>query len=91
MKSNASIVYNMFLLLGDTLALVAAFVGAFIIRAQSNTPVPHPISGSTYLYIFLGLLPFWILIFALLGLYTKNIYEKRFSEFGRLAVGSFVP
>src|SRR5690606_11726374 len=25
-----------------------------------------------------------------LGLYNKNTYENRFSEFGRLAVGSFV-
>jgi len=70
MKSNASLVYNMFLVLGDFFALVAAFVGAFIIRAQSATPVAHPISGHTYLYIFLGVLPFWILIFGLLGLYN---------------------
>jgi len=90
MKSNASLVYNMFLVLGDFFALVAAFVGAFIIRAQSATPVAHPISGHTYLYIFLGVLPFWILIFGLLGLYNSNIYEKRFSEFGRLLMGSFI-
>ncbi len=90
MKSNASLIYNLLLAVGDFLALVAAFVGAFLIRAQSATPVPHPISGHTYLYVFLGLLPFWILIFALLGLYNSNIYERRFSELGRLLVGSFI-
>lgn len=90
MKSNASLIYNFFLVIGDFLALVAAFVGAFIIRAQSSTPVAHPISGHTYVYVFLGLLPFWIFIFALLGLYNSNIYEKRFSELGRLLVGSFI-
>lgn len=90
MKSNASLVYNFFLVIGDFLALVAAFVGAFLIRAQSATPVPHPISGHTYFYVFLSLLPFWILIFALLGLYNSNIYERRFAEAGRLFMGSFV-
>jgi exopolysaccharide biosynthesis polyprenyl glycosylphosphotransferase len=90
MKSNASLIYNLFLMAGDFLALVAAFVGAFFIRAQSSVPVAHPISGQTFIYIFLGVLPFWILIFALLGLYNNNIYEKRFSEFGRLLVGSFI-
>jgi exopolysaccharide biosynthesis polyprenyl glycosylphosphotransferase len=36
------------------------------------------------------LLPFWILIFALLGLYSSSIYEKRFNEIGRLFIGSFI-
>lgn len=90
MKSNASLVYNLFLVVGDFFALVAAFIGAFVIRANSSTPVAHPISGSTYLDIFLVVLPFWILIFALLGLYNSNIYERRFSEFGRLFLGSFI-
>lgn len=90
MKSNASLVYNMFLVVGDFLALVAAFVGAYLIRAASSTPVAHPISGTTYLAVFLTLLPFWVLIFALLGLYNSNIYERRFAEAGRLLIGSFI-
>jgi exopolysaccharide biosynthesis polyprenyl glycosylphosphotransferase len=89
MKSNASLIYNVFLVIGDFLALVAAFAGAFIIRSNSSTPVAHPIH-STYIGIFLALLPFWLLIFALLGLYNSNIYERRFSEFGRLFIGSFI-
>lgn len=90
MKSNASLVYNLFLVVGDFLALVAAFVGAYIIRANSHTPVAHPIHGTTYFGVFLAVLPFWILIFALLDLYNSDIYEQRFSEFGRLLVGSFI-
>ncbi len=90
MKSNASLVYNLFLVVGDFFALVIAFVGAYAIRAESSVPVAHPISVQTYVLIFLSLLPFWILIFALLGLYNSNIYERRFSEFGRLLVGSFI-
>ncbi len=89
MKSNATLVYNVFLVVGDFLALAAAFASAFIIRANSATPVAHPIHGTTYLGIFLALFPFWILIFALFGLYNDNIYERRFSELGRLLIGSF--
>jgi exopolysaccharide biosynthesis polyprenyl glycosylphosphotransferase len=90
MKNNASLVYNFCLVIGDFLALVAAFIGAFLIRADSAVPVAHPISGHTYAIVFLSLLPFWILIFALLGLYNNTIYERRFAEAGRLLVGSFI-
>src|SRR6476469_3025142 len=89
MKNNASLVYNFCLILGDFLALVGAFVGAFFIRAGSAVPVANPISGHTYIIVFLSLLPFWILIFALLGLYNSTIYERRFTEAGRLLIGSF--
>jgi exopolysaccharide biosynthesis polyprenyl glycosylphosphotransferase len=37
-----------------------------------------------------SLLPFWILVFSLLGLYNVRVYDKRFSEFGRLLVGSLI-
>lgn len=91
MKNSLSFIYNLCLVVGDFLALVAAFVGAYILRVSvSDDPFPNQISSETYLGVFLTLLPFWILIFALLGLYNTSIYEKRFSEFGRLAVGSFI-
>lgn len=91
MKNNATLVYNIFLAMGDFMALVLAFVGGFVLRVTwSDLPVATPITAFEYLKIFLVLLPFWILIFALLGLYNSNIYEKRFSEFGRLVIGSFI-
>lgn len=91
MKNNASLFYSLLLVVGDFLALVAAFVGAYVLRGDlSNVPVAHPIPATTYLGIFLALLPFWILFFALLGLYSSSIQEKRFNELGRLLIGSFV-
>jgi len=91
MKSNYTLVYSLFLMLGDFLALLAAFAGAFIFRVSlSDVPISTPVRAVDYLQIFVILLPFWVFIFALLGLYNSNIYEKRFSEFGRLAVGSFI-
>ena len=91
MKSNASLIYSFILVVGDALALVAAFVVAYILRTHFSTvPVAHPTHGTTYLSIFLLLLPFWILIFGLLGLYSSQIQEKRFPELGRLLIGSFI-
>lgn len=91
MKSSISFIYNLCLVVGDFLALIAAFAGAYVLRVSlSNNPFPHQIPATTYLGVFLTLLPFWIIIFALLGLYNTSIYEKRFAEFGRLAMGSFI-
>lgn len=94
MRTNASLIYNALLVLGDFLALVSAFVGAYILRVKLEVGIDQapvaPTSAKTYLGVFLAVLPFWILIFALLGLYNSNIYEKRFKEFGRLLIGSFI-
>jgi exopolysaccharide biosynthesis polyprenyl glycosylphosphotransferase len=81
-------------MIGDFLALVAAFVTAWILRVKLSVGIADetlgPISGRAFIGAFLAILPLWILIFALLGLYNHNIYEKRFSEFGRLLLGSFI-
>ncbi|HEX8182870.1 MAG TPA: sugar transferase [Candidatus Saccharimonadales bacterium] len=91
MKNNASQIYNIFLIFGDFLALIAAFAGAFVLRVTlSDIPIANPVPAITYLKIFLLVTPFWILIFALLGLYNSSIHEKRFVEFGRLLIGSFI-
>ncbi len=91
MKNNASLFYSLILVVGDFLALVVAFVGAYALRGDlSSIPVAHPIPATTYIGIFLILLPFWLLFFGLLGLYSSSIQEKRFNELGRLLIGSFV-
>ncbi|MCA9318555.1 sugar transferase [Candidatus Saccharibacteria bacterium] len=90
MKNDASLTYNVFLFLGDSLALIAGFLAAFIIRSKTGVDVAHPMRIEDYLIILAGLLPFWIVVFALLGLYNTTIYERRFSEVARLFVGSFV-
>jgi exopolysaccharide biosynthesis polyprenyl glycosylphosphotransferase len=88
MKNNNSIAYNVLLILGDFLALTAAFVVAYIMRVSLSTvPFSAQVTSATYITIVASLLPFWILVFALLGLYNSRHYGNRFSEFGRLLVG----
>lgn len=91
MKNNASLIYNACLIVGDFLALVTAFLAAYFLRVKLDTrPLIEQVGAETYLVIFLTILPFWILIFAWLGLYNTSIYEKRFKELSRLLIGSFI-
>jgi exopolysaccharide biosynthesis polyprenyl glycosylphosphotransferase len=90
-RNNTSLIYNVCLIIGDFLALILAFVIAFILRVTiSHRALSEHVTAHSYLVISITLLPFWILIFALLGLYNARVYENRFSELGRLLVGSFV-
>lgn len=64
---------------------------AFFVRFRllDNGAVPL-ISGRTFMLTVVGALPLWILIHALIGLYTPAIFQKRFAELGRLLFGSFL-
>jgi exopolysaccharide biosynthesis polyprenyl glycosylphosphotransferase len=91
MKNNASVIYNLGLIVGDALAITLAFSIAYILRVTVNhTPLSASVHAHSYLLIVVSLLPFWILLFGLLGLYNTRIHEKRFSELGRLLVGCFI-
>lgn len=91
MKNNSSLLYNFALVVGDAVAIIIAFSVAYILRVSLNhTPISSNVHAHTYLLILVGLLPFWILIFALLGLYNSRTYDQRFSEFGRLLIGTFI-
>ncbi len=91
MKSNASSVYSLLLVIGDFFTLVLSFGIAYILRVTlDHQQLAHTVYASDYLAAFLLILPIWILIFALIGLYNSNIYENRFSEAGRLLMGSLI-
>lgn len=91
MKRNSSVIYSFVLVIGDFLALVAAFAASYIFRVKIDSrPVVNPIAGRDFIEIFALLTPIIIVIFATLQLYSRQVYERRVSEFSRLLVGSFV-
>ena len=91
MKNNASIVYALFLILGDFFALLSAFVLSYILRVKLDPrPLLEQIPANDYLWAFIFVLPFWILVHAAIGLYSQSTYEYRAKETGRLLIGSFV-
>jgi exopolysaccharide biosynthesis polyprenyl glycosylphosphotransferase len=90
-KNNASVVYGFTLIVGDFLALLAAFVIAYILRVSLDArPLIVQISAIDYLKMWVILTPIWVIIFGLLGLYRKSNYEYRWREFGGLLIGSII-
>jgi exopolysaccharide biosynthesis polyprenyl glycosylphosphotransferase len=88
MKNNKSLAYGVTLVIGDFVALAAAFVVAYVLRVSlSEVPLSAQVRSSTYIDIVVSILPVWIVIFGLLGLYNSRYYENRFSELGRLLAG----
>lgn len=91
MKHGAHLLYSFILLIGDFLALVAAFALAYIVRVKwDDRPLLEPLTAQGYIGVITVLLVFWLIIYALLGLYRSQVYENRFKEFFLLFVGSFI-
>jgi exopolysaccharide biosynthesis polyprenyl glycosylphosphotransferase len=83
--------YSLVLILFDTLVLVGAFSISYIIRVRYD---PRPLLAHVYAYDYLYgsllIVPFWILVFATLGLYARATYNRRLIEWAKIAVGSFI-
>ena len=78
-------------MIADALVLVTAFVLAYIARVQYDPrPLLHNIYAYDYLFAFLLIVPFWIAVFVLIGLYTQATYNRRLIEWAKIAVGSFI-
>ncbi len=91
MKNNASFAYALLLVVGDFLALLAAFGAAYIIRVKVDPrPLLEQIPAFTFFRASLFVLPLWVLVHSFIGLYRHEVYEKRFTELGRLLIGSFI-
>ncbi len=83
--------YSIALIFGDILTLLAAFTLAYIVRVQFDPrPLVAQIHGIDFIYSSLVLIPFWILAFATLGLYSSKIYARRLAEIGRLFIGCII-
>jgi exopolysaccharide biosynthesis polyprenyl glycosylphosphotransferase len=91
MKNNASLIYSIILVIGDFLALIAAFAAAYLLRFRLlEDGKTATVGGENFIFAILSILPIWLLIHAFIGLYRQEIYDKRFVEIGRLIVGSFI-
>jgi exopolysaccharide biosynthesis polyprenyl glycosylphosphotransferase len=83
--------YSLILILADMLALMAAFSLAYIVRVQyDDRPLLNNVYAADYFIAFLAILPFWIAIFASLGLYHSSTYNRRLVEWGKIAIGAFI-
>ena len=91
MPSKNTKFYSLILIIIDTFVLLAAFTLAYILRVQYDPrPLVTNVHAYDYLYAFLLIIPFWIIVFILLGLYQRNTYNRRLVEWSKIAIGSFI-
>lgn len=83
--------YSLILILIDTFVLLGAFTLAYILRVQYDPrPLLANVYAAEYLNAFLVIIPFWILVFASLGLYQRSTYNRRLVEWAKIGIGSFI-
>lgn len=83
--------YSLVLLIADFFVLLAAFTIAYILRVQiDQRPLLVPVFALDYILTVLTILPFWLLTFAFIGLYSASVYNRRLAEWSRIGVGVFV-
>lgn len=83
--------YTFALLIADSIAVLLAFSAAYVLRVQLDSrPLVNQITAFDFLATFLILLPFWLVTFWALGLYSPQVYQRRLTEYGKLFVASAV-
>ena len=91
MSRRNSKLYGFILILIDALVLITTFVLAYVARVQYDPrPLLHNIYAFNYLFAFILIVPFWILVFAVIGLYLPSTYNRRLVEWAKIALGSFL-
>ena len=91
MRNNTSIIYNFCLLIGDTLTIVFGLSMAYILRVSlDHRALTAHVYAINYLHFLFLLVPFWLIVFGILGLYRESGYQNRFMELGKVISGSFI-
>jgi len=91
MPSKNTKLYSLILILSDFVVLMFALTVAYIIRVQHDSrPLLNHIYAEQYLATFLLIIPFWIIIFAALGLYQSSTYNRRLVEWAKIGIGVFI-
>lgn len=91
MRNNSDLIVKIALLMSDFLVIVASFVAAYVIRVQwDDRALTNEVSSDSFLIILLALVPVWLIIYASLALYKRNIYQSRVEEASRLFFGSAI-
>lgn len=85
MQKRSELFFNLIRLPLDFLAVLSGFVLAYIIRVQlTDRVVPYPSGGMVFVKFFLLVIPVWILIFAVTGLYAQTGQKARLAEIGKI-------
>lgn len=89
MRKRSELLFNLFLVPLDALALLSSFVLAYIIRVEYTLkPTVYQIPGREYLAALVVLLPIALALFAFLGLYNFESTRSRWREYSRVVIAA---
>ena len=91
MPSKNTTFYSLILIALDLFILALVFFVAYYVRTQLDPrALRWEVYSIDYLLSFFIIAPIWIGIFAVLGLYNANTYNRRLVEWSRVAIGAFL-
>lgn len=91
MKKDPGFIYRVFLMLGDALAIIFSFTFAYYFRTHIDSR-PFFFTSEIYDYFvsIIFLAPVWLVVLAILGLYSKTVLASRPKEYARLFAASVI-
>lgn len=91
MKKDPSVVYRVFLMVGDAMAIVFSFAFAYYFRTHiDGRPYYFTSDIRDFVITTFWLVPLWLIILMILGLYSKAVLRSRWREYGRLFLASII-
>lgn len=91
MKKDPGLIFRVILMFTDALAVIAAFLIAYLFRIHIDSrPYYFEAEAETFLTTIALIVPVWIIIHAILGLYNKAVIfsRSRLAELARLFIGA---
>lgn len=83
--------FSLLLLLADAAILLTVFTIAYILRVQvDDRPLLAPVFAVDYLSTMVAILPFWLFVLGMIGLYSARVYSRRLVEWSRIFIGVFI-
>ena len=93
MKKDPGLIFRVVLVFSDALAVIVAFLVAYLARIHiDNRPYYFEAEPASFVSTIVLLVPVWILLNAILGLYNKSVIlsHSRTSELARLLASSIL-
>lgn len=91
MKKDPGLIYRVFLMLGDALAIIFSFSFAYYFRTHIDSRPFFFTSEINEFIISIALLtPIWLVILGVLGLYSRPVLNSRPREYSRLLAASLI-
>jgi lipopolysaccharide/colanic/teichoic acid biosynthesis glycosyltransferase len=88
MRNRSSLIFTLLLVIGDAVAVLAAYTVAYILRVKlSDVPTYRTVPANEFFLSLLLLLPFIIILFSLIGTY-RTTYQGKIATVGRIFFGA---